>query len=129
MELGHLERELMDVVWQRKDASVRDVHEQIERRLAYTTVMTTLDRLHRKGILARVQQGRAFVYTAKVSREQIAQNALHRVLARVADSFRNQTAPVMACLLDAVSEQDLMTLDDLEKMIQERRRALGKVSR
>ena len=126
MELGPLERELMELVWQSDEASVRDVHEQVQRRLAYTTVMTTLDRLFRKGILVRIRRGRAFVYSAKISRQQIAQNAFQKVLDHVADSFRNETRPVMACLLDAVSEQDLVSLDELEEMIRQRRLAKAK---
>ncbi len=123
MELGSLEREVMNVVWSRPEVSVRDVYEHIDRRLAYTTIMTTLDRLHRKGVLARDQQGRAFLYRTRITREQIALNGLQRALARVTDSFRNETRPVMACLLDAVTEHDLLSLDELEKMIQERRQS------
>lgn len=124
MELGSLEQEVMNVVWARDEVSVRDVYEQIDRRLAYTTIMTTLDRLHRKGVLARQQAGRAFIYRTRISREQIALNGLQRALARVTDSFRNEARPVMACLLDAVNEHDLLSLDELETMIRERRKAL-----
>ena len=123
MELGSLEREVLEVVWGSAALSVREVYERIDRRLAYTTIMTTLDRLHRKGVLARTQQGRAFVYSTRITREQIALNGLQRALARVTDSFRNEARPVMACLLDAVTEHDLLSLDDLEKMIRERRAA------
>ncbi len=124
MELGSLEREVMEVVWGRDEVSVRDVYEKIDRRLAYTTIMTTLDRLHRKGVLTRQQEGRAFIYRTRISREQIALNGLQRALARVADSFRNEARPVMACLLDAVNEHDLLSLDELETMIRERRKTL-----
>lgn len=124
MELGSLEREVMEVVWGRDEVSVRDVYEKIDRRLAYTTIMTTLDRLHRKGVLTRQQEGRAFIYRTRISREQIALNGLQRALARVADSFRNEARPVMACLLDAVNEHDLLSLDELETMIHERRKTL-----
>jgi predicted transcriptional regulator len=129
MELGSLEREVMNVVWAGESVSVRDVYEAMERRLAYTTIMTTLDRLHRKGVLDREQEGRAFVYRTRITREQIALNGLQRALARVTDSFRNDTRPVMACLLDAVTEHDLLSLDELEKMIQERRKADAKAAK
>lgn len=129
MELGSLEREVLNVVWAGESVSVRDVYESMERRLAYTTIMTTLDRLHRKGVLDREQEGRAFVYRTRITREQIALNGLQRALARVTDSFRNDTRPVMACLLDAVTEHDLLSLDELEKMIQERRKADAKAAK
>src|SRR6185312_10459220 len=54
--LGFLERELMEHVWKLNEASVSDVHEALAGRLAYTTIMTTLDRLYKKGILHRRKQ-------------------------------------------------------------------------
>ena len=63
--LGELEQQVMAVLWERDAAaSVRDVHEQLaaERELAYTTVMTVLDRLAKKGIVRRELGGRAWLY-------------------------------------------------------------------
>ena len=51
--LGELETELMERVWARTEVSVRDLHEEMHGRLAYTTLMTTLDRLYKKGLLLR----------------------------------------------------------------------------
>lgn len=62
----------MDRVWRRgRPALVRDIVEELnaDRTLAYTTVMTVMDKLHRKGWLRRESQGRAYVYEAMASRE------------------------------------------------------------
>jgi len=72
--LGDLERAVMDVLWDRDPAAdpvtVRDVAEALQNRdLAYTTVMTVLDRLAGKGMVSRERAGRAWRYQPAASRE------------------------------------------------------------
>src|SRR4029453_11586453 len=67
---GHLERDVMEVMWQGETGNLRDGQRRLPRQAAYTTVMTTLDRLFKKGFVDRVRHGRAFVYQAAHSREQ-----------------------------------------------------------
>src|SRR5437762_13505415 len=68
---GSLELRVLDVLWRHASAAtVRDVHKEFPN-AAYTTVMTTMDRLHRKGILDRQKAGRAFVYRPRFSRQDI----------------------------------------------------------
>src|SRR2546422_11135911 len=72
--LGSLEREVMTIVWARGEVSVRDACERMARTgstVAYTTLMTTLDRLFKKGLLARRKVGRAFLYRATASRDEV----------------------------------------------------------
>jgi predicted transcriptional regulator len=72
---GELEAVIMDRVWNREPevpTTVRDVFDELaaERDIAYTTVMSTMDNLHRKGWLARERDGKAYRYWATLSREQ-----------------------------------------------------------
>ena len=60
---------MMQILWSRGESSVRDVVRQLDRPLAYTTVMTTLDRLYKKGLLDRYRKDRAFVYSASFSQQ------------------------------------------------------------
>ena len=72
--LGELETSVLDVLWGSADPlSVRDVGARLKRRpaLAYTTVMTVLDRLHDKGFVRRDKSGRAFLYRPRVQREAL----------------------------------------------------------
>lgn len=71
MRLGELERAVMDVLWDRAaPATVREVAEALQARdLAYTTVMTVLDRLTGKGMVERERAGRAWRYRPAASRE------------------------------------------------------------
>jgi predicted transcriptional regulator len=74
LSLGPLESEILDIVWNLKQATVKDVHEQIlqdpERELAYTSVTTVLQRLTQKGWLKCSKKGRAFSWQSLISREQ-----------------------------------------------------------
>ena len=81
-QLGDLERAVMDVVWAATGAmSVRDVLAGLaDRRPAYTTVMTVLDRLARKGVVTRELAGKAWVYTAALSREEFVARLMLDVL-------------------------------------------------
>jgi predicted transcriptional regulator len=109
--LGALEREVMQLAWARSEVSVRDACDQLGSTFAYTTVMTTMDRLFKKGLLLRRKAGRAFVYRAAASQQQL-ENA------------------VLSSLVDAVSERDRALLGELERLVREKRRALdGKKQR
>jgi BlaI family transcriptional regulator, penicillinase repressor len=66
------EFELMEILWPMGEASVRQVWERIhtQRAVAYTTVMTVLYKMHRKGLLSQRKQGKAYLYSPSVDREQ-----------------------------------------------------------
>ncbi|MCV7346006.1 BlaI/MecI/CopY family transcriptional regulator [Mycolicibacterium rhodesiae] len=86
--LGELEAAIMDVVWRTDDAvRVRDVLDELEpvRKPAYTTVMTVMDNLYRKGWLSRELDGRAYSYQATRDRIQAATDALRDLLADSGD--------------------------------------------
>jgi predicted transcriptional regulator len=119
--LGHLERELMEHVWELNEASVSDVQEGISGRLAYTTIMTTLDRLFKKGILARRKEGRAFLYSARFTREEFKQNLVRKALDFLIAEHHDETMPLMAHLVETFKQHDARLLDELEKMIQQSR--------
>ena len=79
--LGELEAAVMDVLWRAEEPlKVRDVLERLDRQLAYTTVMTVLDNLHRKQWVERELHGKAYLYVASWSREEASARALRDVL-------------------------------------------------
>src|ERR1700683_3301408 len=71
--LGPLEIAVMDILWDRGESNVHDVIERLGRPLAYTTVMTTLDRLYKKGFLIRHKSARAFLYSTRQTRLEFEQ--------------------------------------------------------
>jgi predicted transcriptional regulator len=70
----------MKAIWLRRAQTVSEVQESLLRPLAYTTVLTILDRLSRKGAVTRVKQGKAYVYTPSLSFELSRQEALAELL-------------------------------------------------
>jgi predicted transcriptional regulator len=115
--LGELETAVMDVLWQASEPlPVRAVLERLDtgRRLAYTTVMTVLDNLHRKQWVSRAQQGRAYHYRPEVSREEAAARAVRAVL----DSSGNPSAVLMHFVASASEEEG----DALRRALRRRRR-------
>ena len=86
--LGELEAAIMQIVWQRQEATVRDVLEALQptRPLKYTTVMTVMGRLAQKGVLATRKQGKSFYYHATATpQEFVAQRAQRAVKSVIAD--------------------------------------------
>ena len=124
LALGKLEREVLEQTWQRGAVTVRDIYLAFEERIAYTTLMTTLDRLYKKQILARCKDGRAFLYAPAVSREEFE----HGIREDVIDGLLNEGAggiqPLLACIVDTVSERDREMLDELDRLVKEKKREL-----
>ena len=116
VELGKLEREVMEFVWSRGEVSVRDFYEQDSNQLAYTTVMTTLDRLYKKGLLSRRKDGKAFFYVARQSKTEFKQSFVRRLVNTVFQGT-DETRPLLASLVESVSEHDRKLLDELEQMV------------
>ena len=107
--LGDLERRVMEELWSLdRPLTVREVHTAIaaERTIAYTTVMTVLDRLAKKGLVDREQDGRAFRYVAAQSREQLVAEVMHTALA---DGAADRSAALVA-FVDRVSDDEAAAL-------------------
>lgn len=119
--LGKLEQQIMDVLWTAASAvSVRDVCTLLsDRPLAYTTIMTTLDRLFRKGLLQRERRSGAYAYSPALSREEhersLVEGAVSELLAHSADN-------VLAAFVDLAARLDDENLDRLERLLEKRRR-------
>ncbi|HYL65215.1 MAG TPA: BlaI/MecI/CopY family transcriptional regulator [Candidatus Methylomirabilis sp.] len=124
MALGNLEFELMEILWFDGESNVRDVVQRVSRPLAYTTVMTTLDRLFKKGFLSRKKVQRAFVYSPCFSRQQWERRRADHLVAGFLEGPKPLRAVLVSCLLDAVGEHDPKLLDELEKRIRARRKEL-----
>jgi predicted transcriptional regulator len=122
--LGPLELSVMEVVWQIGSCSVRDVVQLLDRDLAYTTVMTTMDRLFKKHLLDRSKCDRAFLYSARISKGVWERQRTDDLLAGFLSGTQPSREMLLSCLVDAVGEHDPNLLDELEAKIQSKRRAL-----
>src|ERR1700734_4286115 len=118
--LGPLEQQVLRKLWTCGSATVRELLADGEFHQAYTTVMTTVDRLYKKGFLDRVAEGKAFRYTPCHAFEE-----LQRVTAL--DSIRqllasgNTSALALSYLVEALSDHDAQLLDDLQNLVENKR--------
>jgi len=126
--LGQLEREVMEALWRDGEMSVRDVHQAFDERSAYTTLMTTLDRLHKKGLLKRRKHGRAFLYAPRISRAEFEEGVREDLVDGLLDQGADGVTPVLSCIIDKVSARDRTLLDELERLVKEKRRELKRRS-
>jgi len=114
----------MEQTWRLGRVSVRDVFRAFDERVAYTTLMTTLDRLYKKQLLSRYKEGRAFLYSPIVNREELEQGIREDLIDGLLGRGADVVEPVLACIVDAVSDRDRELLDELDRLIQEKRREL-----
>jgi len=123
-QLGPLEQRLLDGLWARRSATVRELLEDGCQDLAYTTVMTTLDRLFKKGLLTRSEEGRAFRYAPQFSREELQREAAGNAFRQLLDASPASSLP-LSFLVDILGERDMQLLDDLRTLVESKRRELG----
>ena len=126
---GPLEWRVLEALWAHgQAASVRDLHPRFTD-IAYTTLMTTLDRLHRKGVLDRSKLGRAFQYTPQHSRVEfessLAAGAMRDAIHRDEAALR----PLMSFFVDTVGAHDQEMLKELESLVRARRAELARKSK
>jgi len=122
-QLGSLESELMERVWRRGELSVRDLYEELSSRLAYTTIMTTMDRLYKKGMLQRRKVGKAFLYVPALSEQEYQEQLAQHLFGMVLHNGKNSGA-VLSNFVDAVSDTDEELLAHLDQLVKAKRRVL-----
>ena len=120
--LGPLERQVHRAVWLRGSATVREIIQDREIWQTYSTILTTMDRLHRKGLLAREQEGKAFRYTARYSPEELERMAAVRGIQHLLNS--EQASLHLSYFVEAVGAQDEKLLDQLQALVEKQRAEL-----
>ena len=121
---GPLEIRVLEALWSLDaPACVRDIQPHFPG-VAYTTLMTTLDRLFRKGTLKREKSGRAFYYTPKGSQQQLISQLAGSTFATLLPGDAASVRPIMSMFVDTVGERDQALLDELEELVRARREEL-----
>jgi predicted transcriptional regulator len=105
---------------------VRDLYLAFGETIAYTTLMTTLDRLFKKHLLNRRKDGRAFLYSPAMSREEFEHGIREDVIDGLLGNGAEGVRPVLACIVETVSEHDRELLDELERLVKQKKRELSR---
>ena len=124
-QLGPLEQRLLQEVWGRGSCTVREIFQDSDLNIAYTTVMTTLDRLYKKSLLSRVAEGRAFRYSPAVTQEEMQRAAAGQAIRQLLESGPASSLP-LSYLVEAVTEHDIQLLDELQQLVERKRSELRK---
>jgi predicted transcriptional regulator len=125
LTLGHLESAVMEILWERGDSNVHDVVERLGRPVAYTTAMTTLDRLFKKGLLDRRKAERAFIYSPHLSRREWEHQRAGHLVADFLAGPQPSGELLISCLVENVGEHNEALLDELERKIHMKRKELS----
>jgi predicted transcriptional regulator len=122
-QIGPLEEQVLKALWLSGNATVRELLESHQLDVAYTTLMTTLDRLYKKQLLDRKLEGKAFRYTPRLTAEEFektaTQDAIRELLAA-----NDRTALPLSYFVEAITEHDVKLLDELQELLERKRREL-----
>ena len=121
---GPLEITVLEILWANGESNVHYVVQRLGRPLAYTTVMTTLDRLYKKGLLERRKEERAFLYAPRFTKAEWERKRAGDMLAAFFAGPKPSGDLLISCLVDVVGQQDAALLDELERRIRDKRREL-----
>jgi predicted transcriptional regulator len=121
--LGPFEQRLLQELWSRGSATVRELLADGQIQQAYTTVMTTVDRLYKKGMLDRAAEGRAFRYTPRQTPGEMQRVAAFEGIRQLLGSGAASALP-LSYLVEAVSAHDAQLLDELQLLVETKRREL-----
>jgi predicted transcriptional regulator len=122
-QLGPFERQVLQKLWSQGSATVRELLADGKIHQAYTTVMTTMDRLYKKGLLDRVVEGRAFRYTPRQTPEELQRVTALESIRQLLGSGDASSLP-LSYLVEAVSSHDAQLLDELQLLVERKRREL-----
>lgn len=113
--LGELESKVMKVVWDQCSCSAQDVLVALEpdRRYAYTTIQTILNRLRQKGLLTRKRQGRFSLYKPTISQEEFTERITRDILAGL---LKDEERPIVSTFVDLLSH-DKELLEELKDLL------------
>ena len=115
--LGPLESQVMEVLWDGEECCVRQVQARLDQKFAYTTIMTTLDRLYKKRFVNRRMLGRGYAYSARVSCQEWKDTVARDVVAKLLAGTQSSHEALIACPLEAVRLQQPELLQDIATIL------------
>jgi len=122
-QLGPFEQQVLQRLCSRGSATVRELLADGKVHQAYTTVMTTMDRLYKKGLLDRVTEGRAFRYTPRYTPEELQRGTALESIRQLLGTGDASSLP-LSYLVEELSAHDAQLLDELQLLVERKRREL-----
>jgi predicted transcriptional regulator len=121
--LGFLEADIMEIIWEKGKISVRNVFEILKdkRDIAYTTVMTTMDRLYKKGLLLRKKALKNYIYWPSISEGNLER---HIVKETIKGMFTDLKEPLMSYFAHPETREDLRVIQSFSHIVEELKKEL-----
>ena len=119
LHLGDLELQIMNIMWDKKiPASVSEIHETLypKNKRAYTTIMTVMGNLYKKGVLSRKKEGNAYLYSPAMKKEEIARGAIKKI---TKGFFKNNIMEFFSCFLKSRDNLSNDEIEELKKKVRE----------
>ncbi|MBI2251609.1 MAG: BlaI/MecI/CopY family transcriptional regulator [Armatimonadetes bacterium] len=118
INLGDLELRIMGFIWEKiEPCSVADIHQKLysDNKLAYTTIMTVMGNLYQKGVLERVKEGKAYLYKAKIKKDDIIFSLTNRISRSL---FNNKIPDFFSSFLRTQKELNPEEINTLKKILE-----------
>jgi len=123
-QIGPLEEQVLNALWLSGSATVRELLQTHDLDIAYTTLMTTLDRLYKKQLLDRKLEGKAFRYTPRHTPEELQKAAAEEAIQEILTANGSASLP-LSYLVEAITDHDVKLLDELQELVERKRRELA----
>ncbi len=119
--LGELEADIMEIIWKLKEASGRQVYDELKQKrdIAYTTIMTVIGRLTKKGILKRTQINSVYLFKPVLSKNDFTSNSVKQIMKKLLNDF---SIPAMNHFVDFLDDEDPDKIEELARIIEARRK-------
>lgn len=110
---GELELKVMNVLWEKKEASVYEVQNSIGMDVAYTTILTVLSRMFAKGMVDRSKAGKNYVYSIKVEKSQAISSMLDKIKKSIFGGKSFQMVNYLIDNADDIQDEELALISNL----------------
>jgi len=121
--LGELEKKILDVLWEKKESTGREVFEKVskEKKVAYTTVLTVLQRLVKKGLVSKEKKGEIYSYQPTLSKDDFTKYIYKQIIKGIMDFSKSTT---FSSFVEILSEYDSESLELLASIIEKKKSEL-----
>ena len=113
---GDLEEKIMEILWEKKEATVRQIKDELSKdkeNYAYTTIMTIMDRLYKKGILDRRKEGKGYIYFPRVSKEEFEKLVTEKVISDIVKAHPETAIAAFGGVIEELSEDEIKKLKEM----------------
>ena len=114
--IGRLERAILEILWENQGIPGREIHQRIlkERKLAYTTTLTVLDRMVKKGTVIRKKEGNLFLYYPSLKKDEFEHHVASTVIKGI---YEIAPSPAISAFVDIISTMDESEVKEIIRQI------------